>query len=278
MRLALVVTCLNDAATVFETLESVLSQRRLPDQFGTVVGRSRDGTDELLTFYEEEFDFQVPVASPEARTRGRETLRTAALSHLAADWVLFLPAHVYLYPHALEEARGALGEEMACAAGGLTLFDADGKETRWGPPPELTREKLMEFGPLSPAAVFWRVDVLQELVAAKPDPHWGPFTTLGRLLQADLTGRGGRVLNTRLGERMDPLEAGFCWTPSAREGLENLAAWWEGEVGVEGSVLEDWRTRVREHSTDGFSAEVDRAARGTGRIEEWLPGSVGRTE
>lgn len=277
MRLALVVTCLNDAATVFEALESVLSQHRLPDQLGVVVGRSRDGTGELLTFYEEEFDFRVPVDSPSARSRGRETLRRAALSHLSADWVLFLPAHVYLYPHALEEARGTLGEGWAYAVGGLTLFDAGGHETRWGPPPGSTREELMAFGPVSPASVFWRVDVLRELHAKVPDPGWGPFTSLGRLLQADLKGHAGRPLDTLLGERTDPLEAAFCWTRAAREGLENLADWWEGE-GHRAPVLEDWRTRVREHSTDGFSAAVDRAARGTGRIGEWLPGSVGRTE
>lgn len=278
VRLALVVTCLNDAATVFEALESVLSQRRLPEQLGVVVGRSRDGTGDLLTFYEEEFDFQVPVASPEARTRGRETLRTAALSHLSADWVLFLPAHVYLYPHALEEARGSLEEGVACAAGGLTLFGADGEETRWGPPPGFTREELMAFGPVSPASVFWRVEILRELVAAKPDPRWGPFTILGRLLQADLQGHAGRGLDTRLGERMDPLEAAFCWTPSAREGLENLADWWEGEAGIEAPVLDDWRTRARKHLTEGFRGEPDRADRRTGHIDGWRPGSVGRTE
>lgn len=278
MRLALVVTCLNDADTVFEALESVLSQRRLPDQFGVVVGRSHDGTGELLTFYEEEFDFLVRTASPQARSMGRENLRAAALPRITTDWVLFLPASVYLYPHGLRTAREVLGEEHAFACGGLRLFGPGDAEVEWGPPASCTREDLLRFGPLSPASVLWRVDVLRDLLRARRVHRWGPFGTLGRLLQAELEGHSGRTLQACLGERKDALEAPFCWTKSAREGLGHLAEWWRARAGDEASEFARWRRRSDDAVPDGFDVHEEREARREDRIEGWLPGGVGRTE
>lgn len=278
MRLALVVTCLNDADTVFEALESVLSQHRLPDQFGAVVGPSHDGTGELLTFYEEEFDFLVRTASPQARSMGRENLRAAALPRITADWVMFLPACVYLYPHGLRAAREGIGGEHAFACGGLRLFGPGDEEVDWGPPASCTRRDLLTFGPLSPAAVLWRVDVLRDLLGARRVHRWGPFGTLGRLLQARLAGHAGRTLKVCLGERKDSLEASFCWTESAREGLGYLAEWWRGRTEDEASVFNRWRRRTEDAVPDGFDVDEEREARREGRIEGWLPGGVGRTE
>lgn len=273
MDVSLILTCLNDAATVLESIESILSQTRLPDQMGAVLGPSRDGTGELVGFYEDEFDFVIRTRALQARSMGRENLRVEGLSRVNGDMVFFVPARVYLYPDALERAVGVLDGGSRCAVGGLVLFHETQGEVTWTPPADPSVETLLRLGPVPPVSTVWRVEAYGTLIRSVRVHQWGPFTMLGRLLQACGEGMDVDSIEGRLGELEDFLEGDFCWSVSTREALESLTETLEGMRDEEG-VLERWTRRLREHQEDGFAVGEDLKARGTGRIEGWLPGAV----
>lgn len=277
MDVSLTLTCLNDAATVLESIESILSQTRLPDQVGAVMGPSADRTGELVQFYEEEFDFVTQTRSPQARSMGRENLRVEGLNRASGEAAVFVPARAYLYPGAVEEAIRVLDNGAECAVGGLVLVGGEREETTWSPPGEVSSERLLRQGPVPPVSTVWRTDAYGSLIRSIRVHRWGPFTVLGRLLQACEQGMNVSAIGECLGEMEDYLDGDFCWSGSSRSGLESLVETLDGPRDPEG-VLETWIRRLEDHHPGGFSAEEDLRARREGRIERWLPGAVRYTE
>ena len=124
--LTIVTPCLNAAATIGQTLESVAPQLRDGDEHLVVDGGSTDGTQELLRAAGVRFVSEPDRGLSDAMNKGIELAEGDVLGWLNADDVLL--------PGALDAVRAAFQgrPEAEWAAGICTIIDADGTEIRKG--------------------------------------------------------------------------------------------------------------------------------------------------
>lgn len=228
MEISVVVTALNHENTVIESTESILSQTRLPDQMGLALGPSRDETDGMAEFYEEEFDFLHRDRRLGVADCGLMHLRLGCLSSLTGDYVLFVRGDSYLRPGTLERID-AVGEDGEVLLSPAEFTGGINGGQRLDPPAQWTPQRLLESGPLPPGTVAWPRTVLEENFADLQGLKLGPFSTMGWLFFALRGGRDARILYEPAVEMWDDRDGASCWTGSVFETFSNL-----------GSLIERW--------------------------------------
>lgn len=221
LSVCVVLTALNQAPSLIESIESILSQRRLPDQLGLALGPSLDATDSMAEFYHEEFDFLYKDRKISTDKRGLMELRLGCLPEVEAQHVLFLDAESYLRPDAI----GVVKEDIG--ANGLLINSVEylrPDETRWivSPPTNWNPESLLKMGPIPSGMVLWNREVLEEVYSRLQPLQLGPFTTLGWMLIIMDANYGATLCEDALVETWDDTEGDSCWTRSSYRALRNL--------------------------------------------------------
>ena len=123
--ITIVTPCLDSAATIGETLDSVAPQLRAGDEHLVVDGGSTDGTLDLLEGRERvRFISEPDRGLSDAMNKGIRLARGDVVGWLNADDVLL--------PGALDEVRRAFAEspDAEWATGICTIIDGDGREVR----------------------------------------------------------------------------------------------------------------------------------------------------
>jgi glycosyltransferase involved in cell wall biosynthesis len=219
MSIAVVITALNHAGTLIESTESVLSQTRLPDQFGLSLGPSIDGTERMAEFYEEEYDFVHFDRKPDTARKGLTHLRLGVLEELQTDYVLFVRGNTYLKRDTLESVETA--GDSTLVTGGVDYLDRDGNSwSRTAPVNEST--SLLKHGPVEPGSVIWPRRALIDNFTRFQVTEFGPFTALGWLI---LLGHQDWQIDsheTTFVETWDDREGESVWTAATVESMIRL--------------------------------------------------------
>ncbi len=221
MKISVVVTALNHENTVIESIESILSQTRLPDEIGLALGPSRDKTDGMTEFYEDEFDFVHRDRRPDVANCGLMHLRLGSLSSVTGEYVLFLRGDSYLRPRVLERIDQTGGKTELLLSPAEFIGGVSGHE-RLPPPVQWAPQALLEAGATPSGTVAWPRKVLEEKFADLQGLKLGPFSTLGWLLQFFQDGIQARALEETFVEIWDDRDGPTCWTGSVFKTLSNL--------------------------------------------------------
>lgn len=220
MSVGVVITALNHGSTLLESIESVLSQNRLPDQFGLALGPSVDATDRMAEFYLEEFDFVHRDRRLSARHHGLAHLRLGSLSYLRTDHILFLAADSYLLPEALDRIETRPSEKLVL--GGTNYLDPSNENWSLEPPSGWNPEALLEAGPIPPGSVVWPRSGLIEVFPKVQPLQTGPFTTLAWLLVLHANDWPADLDDAPQIETWDHRVGDYCWTRSVYRSLVSL--------------------------------------------------------
>jgi hypothetical protein len=267
METSVVITALNHGSTIIESIESVLSQLRLPDQLGLVLGPSLDETDGMAEFYEEEFDFVHREETVSASDRGLADLRLNSLRHVEGERVLFLRANSYLRREAMDELDEH-GSPNNVVLGAATFVDRDGERRTFPPADELTLSAIANAGPLPPGTVAWPRKVLESITPDLRRLRLGPFTTMGWLMVLADRGIEASGLDTALVETWDSRSGPACWTRCTVEALTRLRERVTGDESI--------RERLSA-SLERSESDPDSESEGSD-VYEWVDETIPLTE
>lgn len=237
MDICVVVTGFNDEGTIIESIESVLSQNRYPEQLGFAHGPSRDSTDEFAGFYREEFDFVHWDSRINPSQHGLAHLRLGSLTEIQTSHVMFLRADSYLYRDALRRAFNASdGADLIFAP--VRFMPPDGENWDWPVSDSLKPGELLSSGPLPPSTVIWRTSLLKDCFSRLQTLELGPFSTLGWLLVLSSLQPGTSRLEEPMVETWDFREGENCWTREVFTFLDKVIEELEDHEEVPGRVLQ----------------------------------------
>lgn len=267
MKTSVVITALNHGSTIIESIESVLSQLRLPDQMGLALGPSLDVTDGMAEFYEEEFDFVHREDAVSASDRGLAELRLNSLRLVEGDRVLFLRANSYLRRGAVEEITDR-GNPSGAALGSATFINRDANRRTISSAEELTLPAIAAAGPLPPGTVAWPRDVLESIASDLRRLRLGPFTTMGWLMVLADRGVEATVLDNPFIETWDSRAGSACWTRCTVKALNRLRKRVEGNEPVRDRMRASLE-RVKHHPG---------SESGGSDVYEWIDDSIPLTE
>lgn len=141
MKISVITVCLNEERTIRETIESVITQTKLPYEYLIIDGQSKDGTLEIAREYEVQFPW-ISIFSEkdyglyEAMNRG--TLKSSG------DYVVFLNSGDLFYNHLVLE-------RLADIAGQIKALP----DIFYGDVIRMRGEKKIEEKYGSKASVFW---------------------------------------------------------------------------------------------------------------------------
>jgi glycosyltransferase involved in cell wall biosynthesis len=123
MKIGIVTPCFNSAATIEETIQSVLSQEGADFEYSVMDGGSTDGTVEIIKKYESRLSWWVSE-----RDRGQVDALNKAFSRINGDVLGFLNADDVLLPGALKTiAEGFTARPNAdIIHGGVEWIDFEG--------------------------------------------------------------------------------------------------------------------------------------------------------
>lgn len=231
MKTSVVVTALNHGSTIIESIESTLSQTRLPDQLGLALGSSLDVTDGMAEFYEEEFDFVHRDGEVSTSDRGLAQLRLDSLQHVEGDRVLFLRANSYLRRDAVRRID-ELGTRDSAVLGAATFIDRDGDRRTHSAPEEVTPRSIVEAGPVPPGTVVWPRKFLESVLPDLRRLRLGSFTTMGWLMALADRGMEASRLEAPIVETWDSRVGPACWTRSATGALKRFRERLKGNESV----------------------------------------------
>lgn len=221
MEICVVITGFNDEGTIMESIESVLSQSRYPEQIGFAHGPSRDSTDEFAEFYREEFDFIHWDSRINALECGLMHLRLGPLTDVETSHVMFVRARSYLYRSSLERLHESTNDpDLALAP--VRFMAPDGENWSWSVPEDTTNPSLLRHGPFPPSAVLWRTSLLKESFSQLQALKLGPFSTLGWMSALQPTKPELDVLDGPLVETWDFREGEHDWTSTVYSQLSRL--------------------------------------------------------
>jgi len=247
MRISLVITGINHENTIMEATESVLSQLRLPDEFGMVVGPSYDRSREFVEFYRDELDFAYFPESVDTAMYGHGKLRLEVINRLEGDYVLFLPAHSVLYPDAIQTLEEGVADQEHSPdivfASFRILRQGETEPREWSISSRGYRS-LLSGGPIHSGMVLYRIENLRTKMESLERLRAGPFTTLGWILEClrDTDARA-QFLNDVIGELWDEVEASYCWTNSTQRGIREIRRMLEGMIPESTAMIESWESR-----------------------------------
>jgi biofilm PGA synthesis N-glycosyltransferase PgaC len=115
-QLTVIVPAYNEAASVVDTVESLVNQTpRPPAQIVVVDDCSTDGTGEVAVA------LGVDVLRPDSNTGSKAGAQTFALRHITSPYVMAIDADTVLAPDAIERLSGAFDDPGVAAASGLVL-------------------------------------------------------------------------------------------------------------------------------------------------------------
>ena len=126
--LSLVTICWNAQATLPQTLDSVLAQTALPQEYLFVDGGSTDGTLETLESYRQRFrehgcDFQVLAQQRIPGEAGIPSAWNQAIPRTHGDIIALLNADDWYEPNALETVLDAFTPEVDAVAVAVAMLD-----------------------------------------------------------------------------------------------------------------------------------------------------------
>lgn len=223
MDISVVVTALNHEQTVIESLESILSQTRLPDEIGLALGPSRDETEGMTEFYEDELDFVHRDRRPNAGKCGLMHLRLGSLASVSTEYVLFLRGDSYLRRRAIQRITNRVRDgDVLLSPAQFTGGVSDAQ--RLNPPRNWMPEDILEAGPLPPGSVVWPREQLATSFSDFQRFELGPFSTMGWLLLLQERGLEATILDEPAVEMWDAREGASCWTGTVFETLMNLGS------------------------------------------------------
>jgi biofilm PGA synthesis N-glycosyltransferase PgaC len=114
-RLTVIVPAYNEAASIGDTIESLLHQSQPPAHIVVVDDCSTDGTGKMATA------LGVQVLRPAVNTGSKAGAQTFALRHVTSPYVMAIDADTVLAPDAIEQLSGAFDDPEVAAASGLVL-------------------------------------------------------------------------------------------------------------------------------------------------------------
>lgn len=124
MKISLVTPCYNSAATIDETIRSVLGQEGVDFEYAVMDGGSTDGTVEIIKKYESRLAWWAS-----ARDRGQVDALNKAFPRLTGDVLGFLNADDVLLPGALRTVHDtfAARPDVELVQGGIEWMDFEGR-------------------------------------------------------------------------------------------------------------------------------------------------------
>jgi glycosyltransferase involved in cell wall biosynthesis len=160
-RISVVTPTYNQAATIRETIESVLGQKGADVEYWVLDAGSRDGTLEILREYESHLHW---VSEPD---RGQSDAINKGLARCTGEIFNWLNSDDYLEPGALRFVSDAFATDP-----GLDIVSGRTAEFR-GAPPEIfnhtelqlrdSPEKSITVGVYCQPSTFWRTALVREL-------------------------------------------------------------------------------------------------------------------
>lgn len=247
MKISLVITALNHEDSIMEATESVLTQTRLPDEFGMVIGPCLDRTREFVEFYRDEIDFayfpdEIPVVD-----YGFGPLRLDPLHRLEGEYVLYLPAHSIIYPRTLEQIEMSIEQSRRkpdVVFSPMQVFPDEGGAWKWGIT-SLGIQSILSLGPIHSTMSAYQTGTLRQHRSKLETLDCGPFSNLAWVLQV-LSGSEAHavVQESPIGEVWSFVQGDHCWTQSVRDGVQQLLNHVERIVPDEVDVLEEWISEI----------------------------------
>lgn len=135
--ISLVTICWNSAATIARTLDSVLEQTLLPNEYIFIDGGSTDGTLDILENYRPQFEAKGVSFSVEAQCRkdgeaGIPSAWNQALSHVKGDVIGLLNADDWYEPEALRLVNDAFdGDDSPEAVSAAVQMHHEDHDREW---------------------------------------------------------------------------------------------------------------------------------------------------
>ena len=125
MKVSIVTPCYNAAATIGETIRSVLDQRGVDLEYIVCDGGSTDGTADIIRRYESRLAWWVSE-----RDRGQVDAINKGFTHATGDVLGFLNGDDVLVPGALERvcATFAANSDAGLVQGGIEWIDFEGRK------------------------------------------------------------------------------------------------------------------------------------------------------
>ncbi|MFB6355614.1 MAG: glycosyltransferase family A protein [bacterium] len=228
MSVSVVLTALNDQATLMESIESVLSQTVFPDTFGIVAGESYDRTRSFVEFYDGEYDFLVECDNLHTALQGRSELRLAPLSRIETDYVLFLPADSFLYPQYVETIGSHGDNTTPYVTSGVSVHSTEEESMNWNPWQGTSDGSSNLPGPIHPSTVAFRTELIKDAFYDLSDLNFGPFSMLGWYyeVQARTHETGNHLESVQL-ETWNSREGENSWTKPVIRSVYNLIDYYQ---------------------------------------------------
>ncbi len=271
LNISVVITAINQADTIVESTESVLSQTCLPDRLGLALGPSRDGTERMAEFYEDEYDFIHFDRKPDTARRGFTHLRLDVLGELDTTFVLFLRGDTYLKRTALEHV--GTRTNISPILGGVKYITPGGQSWSRTSPAGPSLKALLEYGPPVQGSIVWPRQALVENFPRLRVLDLGPFTTLGWLVILLDQGLPLESLHDTMIEAWDDREGEYRWTLRTVESMLALESLLE-TLEVPDGLMRRFKVTVDRILDEGvYPIEQGRSIR-SGREFPWADTNV----
>jgi glycosyltransferase involved in cell wall biosynthesis len=171
-RISLVTPTYQQAATIRETIESVLGQDYPDLEYGVLDAGSKDGTVEILREYEKDPRFHW-VSEPD---KGQSDAINKGLARCTGDVFNWINSDDYLEPGALRRVAEAFQKNP-----GLDIVSGWTAEFRGDPPGIFNRiqlqiratpEQSIPVGVFCQPSTFWRTEIVRALGGIDPTLHY----------------------------------------------------------------------------------------------------------
>lgn len=166
-----------------------------------------------------------------------------ALYKVKGDYVLFVPADVFLYRDALSlfsEAVSRSSESLSAVFGHLNYIDVHDEVTAHGLE-EFGADRILELGPVNPSSVLLNLSVCRDHGSVLSDMRCGPFTFLAGVIEVLSEPEApAEVVTESIGETWCFREGDYCWDRSVFEGLVELTGLLEDIVPEASKQVTGW--------------------------------------
>lgn len=118
LKISVVIPCYNASKTIYETLDSLACQTRIPDEVICVDDGSTDNTFELLNCYVQSTSLRIQLVQQE--NSGVSVARNTGVQHAVGDILLFLDADDQYAPFFIEMVEKQMNEQVDTVYGYYT--------------------------------------------------------------------------------------------------------------------------------------------------------------
>ncbi|MDX1959879.1 MAG: glycosyltransferase [Leptospiraceae bacterium] len=121
--ISIVTIVLNDEEGIEKTIQSVLSQTSLPDQFIIKDGGSRDGTTSIIKKYLKDYSF---IEFLEGKDNGVYDAMNIAIDNVVSELVIFMNAGDYFHSNTILEHVKSIYQKQSLLYGDMILEGVEG--------------------------------------------------------------------------------------------------------------------------------------------------------